>query len=125
MTPAAYIRKIISENINQIPNLTVDDIYTFYVDESNNNSGALILITENVSLADDYGNNDVLFNIKRVQIDFYYPRDYEDDMAALENSLKRVLRDNGVFCYSDAGHILSLDSMSITNTLKFNFKMEG
>lgn len=123
MTPAAYVYGIIVDNIDSIPGLKSDDIYTFGVDDSAG-SDVIVLITEEPGMGDDYGNDNVLYTNKRIQIDFYYPKDYEEDMNALEQSLKKVLRDNGVYCYSDAGHVLSLDSRNITNTLKFNIKME-
>lgn len=123
MTPAAYVYGILADNIDSIPGLKSDDIFTFDVDDSAG-SDVIVLITEEPGMGDDYGNDNILYANKRIQIDFYYPKDYEEDMNALEQSLKKVLRDNGLYCYSDAGHVLSLDSRNITNTLKFNIKME-
>lgn len=123
MTPAAYVYGILADNIDSIPGLTSDDICTFDVDDSAS-SDVIVLITEEPGMGDDYGNDNVLYSNKRVQIDFYYPRDYVGDMDELERHLKQVLRGHEVYCCSDAGHVLSLDSKNITNTLKFNFKME-
>lgn len=124
MTPAAYIYSIIANNILEVPNLSLDNVYTFYIDENASFDEVLMLITETVSMGDDYGNNEVLYSNRRIQIDLYYPKDYTEDMNLIEQNLKKVLRSNGIYCYSDAGHILTLDSARITNTLKFNFKME-
>lgn len=124
MTPAAYIYSIIANNISEVPNLSLDNVYTFYIDENASFDEVLMLITETVSMGDDYGNNEVLYSNRRIQIDLYYPKDYTEDMNLIEQNLKKVLRSNGIYCYSDAGHILTLDSARITNTLKFNFKME-
>lgn len=123
MTPAAYVYGILADNIDSIPGLKSDDIFTFDVDDSAG-SDVIVLITEEPGMGDDYGNDNVLYSNKRVQIDFYYPRDYVGDMDELERHLKQVLREHEVYCCSDAGHVLSLDSKNITNTLKFNFKME-
>lgn len=123
MTPAAYVYGILADNIDSIPGLKSDDICTFDVDDSAS-SNVIVLITEEPGMGDDYGNDNVLYSNKRVQIDFYYPRDYVGDMDELERHLKQVLRGHEVYCCSDAGHVLSLDSKNITNTLKFNFKME-
>lgn len=123
MTPAAYVYGILADNIVSIPGLKSDDICTFDVDDSAS-SDVIVLITEEPGMGDDYGNDNVLYSNKRVQIDFYYPRDYVGDMDELERYLKQVLREHKVYCCSDAGHVLSLDSKNITNTLKFNFKME-
>ncbi|WP_225439764.1 DUF806 family protein [Ligilactobacillus agilis] len=124
MTPAAYIYSIIANNILEVPNLSLDNVYTFYIDENASFDEVLMLITETVSMGDDYGNNEVLYSNRRIQIDLYYPKDYTEDMTLIERDLKKLLRKNGIYCYSDAGHILTLDSERITNTLKFNFKME-
>lgn len=124
MTPAAYIYSIIANNILEVPNLSLDNVYTFYIDENASFDEVLMLITETVSMGDDYGNNEVLYSNRRIQIDLYYPKDYTEDMNLIEQNLKKLLRSNGIYCYSDAGHILTLDSARITNTLKFNFKME-
>lgn len=124
MTPAAYIYSIIANNILEVPNLSLDNVYTFYIDENASFDEVLMLITETVSMGDGYGNNEVLYSNRRIQIDLYYPKDYTEDMTLIERDLKKLLRKNGIYCYSDAGHILTLDSERITNTLKFNFKME-
>lgn len=124
MTPAAYIYSIIANNILEVPDLSLDNVYTFYIDENASFDEVLMLITETVSMGDDYGNNEVLYSNRRIQIDLYYPKDYTEDMTLIERDLKKLLRKNGIYCYSDAGHILTLDSERITNTLKFNFKME-
>lgn len=124
MTPAAYVYRIIADNIASIPGIDVDHVYTFYIDDDPVAPDVFVLITETVGMSDDYGNNEAVYSNKRVQIDLYYPKDYDQDMAALERQLKQVLRDHEVYCYSDAGHVLTLDSKNITNTLKFNLKME-
>ena len=106
MTPAAYVYGILADNIDSIPGLKSDDICTFDVDDSAS-SDVIVLITEEPGMGDDYGNDNVLYSNKRVQIDFYYPRDYVGDMDELERHLKQVLRGHEVYCCSDAGHVLS------------------
>ena len=124
MTPAAYVYNVLASNLESLPQIEIENVYTFYVDDNASPDKPLILITETVSMGDDYGNNEVLYSNRRVQIDLYYPKDYTEDMTLIERDLKKLLRKNGIYCYSDAGHILTLDSERITNTLKFNFKME-
>lgn len=123
MTPTAYVVSILSENVDKIPGLKDSGIFAFYINGEINDD-VYLLVSETVGLGDEFGNDEILASNKRVQIDLYYPKDYQEDMSVLEQSLKRVLRDKRVYCYSDAGHVLTLDSMNITNTLKFNLKME-
>ena len=124
MTPAAYVYNVLASNLESLPQIEIENVYTFYVDDNASPAKPLIRITETVGMGDAYGNNEVLYNYKRVQLDIYYPRDYIQDMNALEQALKQVLRANGIYCYSDAGHVITLDSKNITNTLKFNLKLE-
>ncbi|AGE39588.1 DUF806 family protein [Lactiplantibacillus plantarum] len=126
MTPVAFIKGIIVANINEIPELAVEHIHSFFIPINDTSTDEPIVVISGLpERSQDYGNGIPFQSTKQVQIQFYYPKDYSGDMDAIESGLKQVLLTNDIRCYSDAGQTLTPDSESITNTLKFNYIKEA
>lgn len=126
MTPSAYVVSVINDNIDSIDHLSSEHVHAFMIDPSDNTTTELILVVS--ELTDDgsnYGNDTELDIIRQVQLTFYYPPDYQSDMAAIEKSIKRVLSTKNIRCFSEAGHIMTPDNQNITNTLKFKYREES
>lgn len=122
MTPAAYVRSVIEAKIDAIPNLSLEHVHTFMIDPNDNTKDELILvISELVDGGSSYGNDQELNIMRQVQLIFYYPPDYEFDMSEIEKSIKQVLFDQRIRCFSDAGHVMTPDNQNIINTLKFKY----
>ncbi len=125
MTPAAYVRSVIESRIDDIPNLSSEHVHAFMIDPSDNTKEDLILvISELVDGGSSYGNDQELDIIRQVQLTFYYPPNYEFDMSEIEKSVKQVLFDQRIRCFSDAGHVMTPDNQNIINTLKFKYTEE-
>ena len=125
MTPAAYVRSVIESRIDDIPNLSSEHVHAFMIDPSDNTKEDLILvISELVDGGSSYGNDQELDIIRQVQLIFYYPPNYEFDMSEIEKSVKQVLFDQRIRCFSDAGHVMTPDNQNIINTLKFKYTEE-
>ena len=123
MTPAGTVTSLLIDNLDKLPGLTEDNICTYSIDNDNVDDTNLIIVVGEHSAGDaDYGNNDVISTHRRIQIQFYYPKDYQEDMALIEKKVKSFLRAHGYRCYVDAGHIITPDTMNILNTLKFNYQ---
>jgi hypothetical protein len=125
MTPAAHVRSVIEAKIDAIPNLSLEHVHTFMIDPSDNAKEDLILvISELVDGGSSYGNDQELDITRQVQLIFYYPPNYEFDMSEIEKSVKQVLFDQRIRCFSDAGHVMTPDNQNIINTLKFKYTEE-
>lgn len=125
MTPAAYVRSVIESRIDDIPNLSSEHVHTFMIDPNDNIKEDLILvISELVDGGSSYGNDQELDITRQVQLIFYYPPNYEFDMSEIEKSVKQVLFDQQIRCFSDAGHVMTPDNQNIINTLKFKYTEE-
>lgn len=125
MTPAAYVRSVIEVKIDAIPNLSLEHVHTFMIDPNDNTKDELILvISELVDGGSSYGNDQELNIMRQVQLIFYYPPNYEFDMSEIEKSVKQVLFDQRIRCFSDAGHVMTPDNQNIINTLKFKYTEE-
>lgn len=121
MTPTAYIVGMLVDNAQEL-GLTTDNIQAFMIDEDFVDNGEpIVVVSENTAGQHDFGNNDPISTLRRIQIEFYYPKDYEGDMDLIEKSVKSFLRAQDIKCYSDAGHIIAPDSHNIMNTLRFNY----
>ncbi|MCV3327597.1 DUF806 family protein [Pediococcus ethanolidurans] len=125
MTSIAYIKQILVKNIDSLPNLSVEHIHTFSLGSDMNDTEPLLLITSLSEAGQSFGNNDPIGSTKRVQIQFYYPKDYLGDMELIETSVKKLLRKNQVNCNGDAGAVLTPDTKNILNTLKFIYEKEA
>lgn len=125
MTPAAYVRSVIESRIDDIPNLSSEHVHAFMIDPNDNTKEDLILvISELVDGGGSYGNDQELNITRQVQLIFYYPPNYEFDMSEIEKSVKQVLFDQRIRCFSDAGHVMTPDNQNIINTLKFKYTEE-
>lgn len=123
MTPAIIVTNLLIDNLDKLPGLTEGNICTYSIDNDNVDDTNLIIVVGEKAAGDaDYGNNDVISTHRRIQIQFYYPKDYQEDMALIEKTVKAFLRAHGYRCYTDAGHIITPDTMNILNTLKFNYQ---
>lgn len=105
--------------------LKLDHIYTYMIDkDEQTNTDPIIVISELPRNGHEYGNNIPIYERRRVQLIFYYPKNYMGPEEGLEQKIKNVLRRYGFYCWSNSGHAMTPDSQNITNTLKFNFKKE-
>ena len=121
MTPAMIVTNLLIDNLDKLPGLTEGNICTYSIDNDNVDDTNLIIVVGESAAGDaNYGNNDVISTHRRIQIQFYYPKDYQEDMALIEKTVKAFLRAHGYRCYADAGHIITPDTLNILNTLKFN-----
>lgn len=124
MTSASYVRNILADEIEQLPNLSVEHIHAFFIGNDLTNTDPILVITELPDYSQDYGNSRPVSVKKQVQIEFYYPKDYQEDMSAIEQAVKDLLLANDLYCNSDAGHVLTPDTQNIENTLKFIYSKE-
>lgn len=122
MTPAAKIVGLLADNLDRLTGVTAENLYAYQIDDQNYDTTNVILVVTEDSAGDhEFGNGDVISTIRRVSIQFYYPKDFDDDMAKIEKSVEAFLRTRRIRCYLDAGHVLTPDTQNITNTLKFNY----
>ncbi|RRG06376.1 MAG: DUF806 family protein [Lactobacillus sp.] len=124
MTSASYVRNILADEIEQLPNLSVEHIHAFSIGNDSNTTEPILLITELPDYSQNYGNGQPISIKKQAQIEFYYPKDYPEDMEAIESTVKWRLLKHGLYCNSDAGHVLTPDTQNIENTLKFIYTKE-
>lgn len=121
MTPTAYIVGMLTDNAESL-GIEESNICAFMIDDDLIDHGKpIVVVSENAAGSHDHGNNNILGTLRRIQIEFYYPRDFDGDMELIESRVKGLLHDNNIRCYSDAGHILAPDNLNITNTLHFNY----
>lgn len=122
MTPAAKIVGLLENNVNSIPDLLPDNICAFMIGDNNvDEKHVIVVVSEDSAGNHNFGNNDVIGTTRRISIQFYYPKNYEQDMDLIEKSVESFLRTKGIKCYLNAGHVITPDSQNITNTLKFNY----
>lgn len=121
MTPTAKVLSLITSQADSF-GLLPNNICAFMIDNNNvDDHNPIVVVSENAAGSHDFGNGQVLGTFRRVQVQIYYPRDYTGDMALIEKKIKAFLRSQNIYCYADAGHIITPDSQNILNTLKFNF----
>lgn len=82
----------------------------------------ILVVSEDSAGEQEYGNDNAISILRRITIQFYYPLDYNGDMALTEKAVKAFLFAQNIRCYVDAGHIMSPDSQNIIQTLKFNYR---
>ncbi|MEY8441800.1 DUF806 family protein [Lactobacillaceae bacterium 24-114] len=122
MTPTAKVVSLLTNNLSVLPGLEEEHIHAFVINKDEvNNKECMVVVSEIPAGSHDFGNNSVIGTYKRIQIDFYYPKDYVGDMDLIEKSVKSFLRTHSIRCYSDAGHVMTPDTENIINTLKFNY----
>ncbi|MFC6170355.1 DUF806 family protein [Loigolactobacillus jiayinensis] len=124
MTSASYVKSILVSEIKQLPKLSVEHIHAFSIGNDSNTDDPILLITELPDYSQNYGNGQPISTKKQAQIEFYYPKDYQGDMEAIETAVKWRLLNHGLYCNSDVGHVLTPDTQNIENTLKFIYTKE-
>lgn len=126
-SPVADIVALISDNIEKFEpfGLKADHVYAYMIDrEDYSKEDAIIVVSELPAKGSAYGNGIPIYDKRRIQLTFYYPRDFEYDQERLESELRSFLLSYGYQQYQNAGHVLTPDTQNITNTLKFNFIKE-
>ena len=125
-TPVADIVGLLTDNIGFFDGMLKPNcIFGYQLSPDNTNqTDALLVVSELPRRGHTYGNGTPIYERRRVQITFYYPRDYSLDMEGLESKIQSFLVTKGYYCYADAGHVITPDTQQITNTLKFNYAKE-
>lgn len=122
MTPTARVISLLSSNLDKLPGLEEEHIHAFTIGRDDfDNKTCIVVVSEMPAGSHDFGNDTVIGTYRRIQIDFYYPKDYTGDMDLIEKSVKSFLRAHRIRCFSDAGHVMTPDTENIINTLKFNY----
>lgn len=122
MTPAAKIVGMLQNNVDNFPDILPDNICAYMIGKNNvDNQHVILVVSEDSAGSHEFGNDIVVGTIRRISIQFYYPKNYEKDMGLIEKSVESFLRTKRIKCYLNAGHVMTPDSQNITNTLKFNY----
>lgn len=127
MSPVAQVVNLICSNIEQFEPLGLkeDYVYPYMIDrDDDSDEDPIVVVSELPRSGHEYGNDTPIYERRRVQLTFYYPRDYEGPEEGLEQCIRSFLLSKNIYCYQNAGHVLTPDSQNITNTLKFNIKKE-
>lgn len=126
MTPVSTVTGLIKDNLDKLDGLLKEEhIYGYMIDPNEDTeTEPILLVSELPRGRHGYGNDEIIFEKKRIQIQLYYPRDYEGDIEGLESNLKSFLRAHDYYCFQDAGHVMTPDNRQLTNTLKFNYIKE-
>lgn len=127
LTPVAQVVSLICSNMDKFEplGLTADHVYPYMIDaDEDSTEDPLLVVSELPRKGHEYGNGTPISEQRRVQLTFYYPRDYTGQEEGLEQTLRSFLLTKHFRCYQNAGHVLTPDSQNITNTLKFNYKKE-
>lgn len=124
-TPVADIVRLIKNNISLFDCLSSEHVWPYMVDpDDTSQTDAIIVASELPRRGHVYGNGIPVTERRRVQLTFYYPRDWLGDMEGLEHQLQSFLLKHGYYNYANAGHVITPDGGAITNTLKFNYIKE-
>lgn len=126
-TPVADIVGLLTDNIDLFSkfDLKEEHIYPYMLDpDDDTQEYPIVVVSELPRRGHTYGNGMPIYERRRVQITFYYPRDYSGDMEGLESKIQSFLVSKDYYCYSNAGHVMTPDTRDITNTLKFNYIKE-
>ena len=122
MTPTARVVSLLKQNANKLPNIKSEHIHAFMIRPNDwSKTDCVLRVSELPAGAHDYGNLVPINEYKAVQIEFYYPVNYQADMDLTEKSVKSFLLAHRIRCSSDAGHVITPDNGNIENTLKFNY----
>lgn len=125
MTPTAKVVSLLKQHANELPGLKSEHIHAFMIRPNDwSDEDCIVRVSELPAGTHDYGNAVPIYVRKAVQIEFYYPTNYAQDMDLTEKSVKSFLFAHKIRCYADAGHVITPDNGNIENTLKFNFTEE-
>lgn len=124
-TPVADVVALLKKKSKDFDGLNEDRIYGYMIDpDEDTQEDAVLVVSELPRRGHTYGNGIPIAERRRIQITFYYPRDYSGDMEGLEEKIQSFLVSKGFYCYANAGHVITPDTRDITNTLKFNYLKE-
>lgn len=124
-TPVADVVQLIKQNISLFDGLGSEHVWPYMVSpDDDSQTEAIVVVSELPRRGHVYGNGIPISERRRIQLTFYYPRDWLGDMEGLEHKLQSFLLEHGYYNYSNAGHVMTPDGQAITNTLKFNFIKE-
>lgn len=127
LTPVAQVVQLIKKNIKIFEpfNLKSEHVYSYGISRNDStNTDPIVVVSELKRAGHTYGNGAPIYERRRIQITFYYPKDYQGPEEGLEQKLRSFLLEYRYFCYSNAGHVMTPDSQNLTNTLKFNHTKE-
>lgn len=124
-TGVGKVVTLLKQHANEFEDILPEHIHGYMISpDDTSNDKPIILVSELTRGRHLYGNNIPFASKKRIQIQFYFPRDYELDMEKLEESIELFLLQNNYYCYQNAGHVMTPDNQQLTNTLKFNYTKE-
>ncbi len=124
-TPVADVVSLIRNNASLFHDLSSDHVWPYMINpDDTDQENVIVVVSELPRRGHTYGNGIPISERRRIQLTFYYPRDWLGDMEGLEHQLQSFLIDHDYYCYSNAGHTITPDGQAITNILKFNFLKE-
>lgn len=124
-TPVADVVHLIKSNISLFNGLSSEHVWAYMVNPDDaSQSDVIVVVSELPRRGHTYGNGIPISERIRVQLTFYYPRDWLGDMEKLEHQLQFFLLTHDYYNYANAGHVITPDGGAITNTLKFNYTKE-
>lgn len=122
MTPTAKVVSLLKQNCDKLVGIKAEHVHAFMIKPDDwSNTDCIIRVSELPAGSHEYGNAVPIYERKAVQLEFYYPTSFEQDMDLIEKSVKSFLFAHKIRCYSDAGHVITPDNGNIENTLKFNY----
>ncbi|MCJ8184808.1 DUF806 family protein [Lactiplantibacillus pentosus] len=120
MTPASKVVALLKENATTLVDIDAANIHAFKIADSDwVDDAPIILVTEIDVDPYIYGNGVAVKAYDEIQIQFYYPADYDQDMNTIEESLKVVMFQNGYHVFSIGGHAITPDTKNTIQTIKF------
>lgn len=124
-TPVADVVSLIRENASLFSDLSSEHVWPYMVDpDDDSQTDAIVVVSELPRRGHVYGNGIPISERRRIQLTFYYPKNWSGDMEGLENQLSSFLLSYGYYNYSNAGHVITPDGQAITNSLNFNYIKE-
>lgn len=124
-TPVAEVVSLIRKNTSLFSDLSSEHVWPYMVDpDDDSQTDAIVVVSELPRRGHVYGNGIPISERRRIQLTFYYPKNWSGDMEGLENQLSSFLLSYGYYNYSNAGHVITPDGQAITNSLNFNYIKE-
>lgn len=124
-TPVADVVSLIRKNAILFSDLSSEHVWPYMVDpDDDSQTDAIVVVSELPRRGHVYGNGIPISERRRIQLTFYYPKNWSGDMEGLENQLSSFLLSYGYYNYSNAGHVITPDGQAITNSLNFNYIKE-
>ena len=124
-TPVADVISLIRKNASLFSDLSSEHVWPYMVDpDDDSQTDAIVVVSELPRRGHVYGNGIPISERRRIQLTFYFPKNWSGDMEGLENQLSSFLLSYGYYNYSNAGHVITPDGQAITNSLNFNYIKE-